>query len=158
MIEAKGGKLERARFKLVIFHGGKRIEKLVVSKQTLETYHELRRRGVKIAVVSRVQGYWPKNRDPGPEVAGQLWCPYCRTWRWFDIPDSRDPSKYPPMSEGWMDALHRNVLNSTETPWCKWCHISLADFAVKQMNDMWGWAPRKRRARRTRTTRTRRRR
>lgn len=143
---------------MVIFHKGKRIEKLVFDqKASIATYKSLRDKGVRVCFVSRVRGYWPKSNDAGPPDPGMLWCPYCREWRWFRVPETKR-GNFEPMSEEWMDQLYRRVLSNSTTPWCSWCHISVADFEVKQKNDMWGWAPKKTRRRRATTTRTRRRR
>lgn len=141
----------KAHWKLVIFHKGKRIEKSVADKQALvAAYRKLQGQGVKVHIVSKHRGYWPKTDDEGPSNPDMTWCPYCRKWRYFSIPEVKE-GPFEPHSEEWLDSLHRRVLNSSLIPWCQWCHISFMDFDVRRMNDMVGWAPRKsRRARRRR--------
>lgn len=71
--------------------------------------------GVKAHLVSRIHAYRPR----GVGERGQLWCPYCRRWRWFSRKElSLD-------RVGYVSVV------------CQWCHISDDDYYVKKFNHLW---------------------
>jgi len=141
----------KARWKLVVFHKGQRIERPVADKVKLaEAYRTLKAKGAKVHIVSRVRAYWPNTDDEGPADPGMLWCPYCRAWRWFSVPKVKD-------AEFLTDQYFRNFQARNQIHICQWCGISEDDFHVRQMNSLWGQERRRRRRRVRRRPLTRRR-
>lgn len=115
---------ELPRWKIVVFRRNKetgkleRIEKTVRDpKKGQEKVKELAERGIKSHIVCR---RFPKFAPKGePEDDDQLWCPYCRRWRYFAVPKKREP------------------FTSLEIRCCKWCWISEDDAYVKTFNGTW---------------------
>lgn len=125
------------RWKIVVFRrkDGK-LERVVKDvrdpKLALEKVKELNEReGIKAHVVCKRFPKFPPKGEP--EDSDQLWCPYCRRWRWFRVPKNRSP------------------FTALEVLCCPWCFISEDDFFVKQFNGTWeGRKNRRRRAKRKR--------
>lgn len=109
---------ETPRWKLIIFHKGKRVVKLVSDPRKAQAkVKELAERDIKAHVVCR---RFPKFPPKGqPEHPDQLWCPYCRRWRYFAVP------KHP--------GVHRDLGIAC----CKWCLVSENDGYVKGYNGTW---------------------
>lgn len=124
---------EFPRWKLIIFHKGKKHIKFYWDpKEAQEIQKQLEEKGVKSHVVCRRFPKFPPKGEP--EDPDQLWCPYCRRWRFFAVPKGRDP------------------FTSLEIRCCRWCDISEDDSQVKNYNGTWqGRANRKRRRKRRRS-------
>lgn len=134
-------------FRLVIFAGGKRIEKRVSRKhlpQLVKTRKELQERGVKCHIVGLTENrLYPRTRDVESNRAeGRYWCPYCGAWRYFNVPRAyKNPE---PLSREW----YMNVYRNNEHQLCAWCDMPLRDWYIAVVNGIYNevWdGPRRRR-------------
>jgi len=137
---------------VVIYKNGKRIDKRVHKsklRDAADRVKQLKAQGVKAHLVWRTDsGTYPPPREIKPmRDLGQLWCPYCRAWRWFAVPKFTPGA--PVCSPEWyMNSYHRQSLKV-----CKWCTISMLDFWVCKANGTFGevyGAKRSRKKRRSR--------
>lgn len=118
-------------FVLIAFEHGRRIEKLTRDvRGAMVVAEQLREKGIKAHVASR-NGMGLKHYPVGrPEDESQLWCPYCRRWRWFKIPSLKRHVEIG--STEWM----LNSFHNQEIRICAWCCISELDFHVKRANGL----------------------
>ena len=129
-------------WKLIIFYRGKRSERLINDwRQGLEISKGLNERGIKAHLVSRRRAFPPKGEASDPD---QMWCPYCRRWRYFTIPKYTRNAAVE-TEEGWMNVFHDQGLAV-----CQWCHISEAMKPVADANELWFDLRRKKRRRKNR--------
>lgn len=132
---------------VIVFKNGKRIDKVIPRyklKDASVRVKDLQGQGVKAHLVYRTtMGSLP----PTDEIEANLtqdrwWCPYCRTWRYFVVPQFHEFTEVG--TELWfMNSAHRQGLRC-----CKWCHISEADWWVKRANGLWGQAKKRTRKKR----------
>lgn len=118
---------------VVIFHKGHRTTKVIHPTHLREAatkVKELKAKGVKAHLVYRTD----RSKYPAPDEieehreAGELWCPYCRAWRWFTVPKFKPDADFG--TEDWfMNSFHRQEIRV-----CQWCHMSVSDFYVRRAN------------------------
>ena len=122
------------RWKLVYFlknEKGKLIrkEKLVwdpKSEGVKKVLHVFEVRGIKAHLVCRRLPQFPPKGEREDE--DQLWCCYCRRWRFFAVPKKK--------------CVQRTI----GLRLCKWCGISEEEFYIVKYNNLWNRAPRKRKS------------
>lgn len=135
-----------ARWRIVIFAHGKRLEKITDDTEgALQLVAKLNKKdGIKAHVVSRHKVFWPPDDDNWFLAdEGMVWCPYCRRWRWFAIPREVEDA-----TTIW--DIGQNVLHSQGIRCCQWCGISVQDWDVCSINDLWGENEGRRKRRRKR--------
>lgn len=125
------------KWEVLVYHKGKRIVKSVPdAKAGLALVEQLKVKEVTAHLVSRLKAFPPK----GVPNDGELWCPYCRRWREFRVPQGDEDA--PIGSYSWQNA----VLSRLEIPICPWCGITTQEFHVKTFNNLWLQDGRRRRA------------
>lgn len=137
---------------LVVYKQGKRIDKRVHKsklKDAAVKVKELKAQGIKAHIVWRTEAgtYPPPHEIREMREGGQLWCPYCRTWRWFAVP------KFTPNAEVCTDQWYMNSYHRQSLKVCKWCTISILDFWVCKANSIFAEVYGARRTRKKRRTR-----
>lgn len=124
----------RKRWRIIIFAHGKRIEKITDDTEgALQLVAKLNKKeGVKAHVVSRSKPFWPKDDDNWYLAEqGMVWCPYCRRWRWFNVPREIKNATTP-------YDVAQNVYHRQGVRCCQWCGASIKDWTVCYINDLWG--------------------
>ena len=122
---------------LILYVRGKRVDKPVPQRniRTAATkVKELKDKGVKAHLVYKTDRSLFPPPDEIDEMRGEgyLWCPYCRTWRWFTVPKFKPGAEV--NSEEWfLNSFHRQDIKV-----CQWCRISVTDFYVCKANGIWG--------------------
>jgi hypothetical protein len=125
------------KWMLVIYHKGKRIEKLIDDPRPyLPQVKALRGKGAKVNLIpmkAPESRYYPPAEDDLSNLAeGMLWCPYCGDWRYFVVPPYR-PQAEADSREWWLNLYATQGIRS-----CKWCTISTQDWYVKRANGLFG--------------------
>lgn len=142
--------------RVVVFQNGARVEKLVPKSKLMlakERVKEMQERGVRCHLVYRTD----KATFPPPRTVqlmrdeGKLWCPHCRTWRFFSVPKFKLSAVEEVGSHDWfMNSMHRQGIKV-----CQWCHISEFDWYVQKANRTFGEHTQRRKRRKRRVTRRR---
>lgn len=123
------------KWKLILFDHGRRIEKkLEDPRPYIQRVKDLKSQGKKIHLVScnvidRFQ-YPPLDDDLHKLMEGKMWCPYCRDWRYFSVPDYKEGARVD------TDAWYMNCFSTQLIRVCQWCRISELDFYVRRANDL----------------------
>jgi hypothetical protein len=135
------------RCRLVVFKGGRRIEKSFADHTlAAPVVKKLQQGGVKHRLVATKvldrYRYPPEDDDLSARLEGKLWCPYCRAWTFFKVP------KFTPGAEvgsttWFLNAAHRQGLRV-----CAWCLITELEFYVRMANATWAERPTRRRRKR----------
>jgi hypothetical protein len=63
---------------------------------------------------------------------GYLWCPYCRSWRFFKLP------QFYPHAEVGSEEWFLNSYRNQNIPVCAWCRTSVSDWFVLRANSLFG--------------------
>jgi len=106
--------LEDPKWKLIVIAKRKRHIYFPLSwERAKQKREEAIAKGFKAAVVHRL---WGNFEPKGEGELGQLWCGYCRSWRWFRV-DQDDP-----------------IYGPREIPSCSWCGISVINYWVVYWN------------------------
>lgn len=139
---------ETKYFRLVVFTGGKRIEKRVPRKNLpalVAKRKELQEVGVKCHIVGMTENrLFPPVRSIRENLEdGKLWCPYCGAWRFFNVPKAYVHAEFG--TREW----YMNVYRNNETRCCAWCDMPIKDYYICRVNgiyeEVWGAARRRRR-------------
>lgn len=135
---------------LIVFKDGQRIDKRVHEsrlKDAVEAVKMYRDHGFKAHLVYRTDRgtFPPPHQVEEMRFQGMLWCPYCRTWRWFSVPKFRSRAEV--NTDAWfMNSFHRQGIKV-----CQWCHISEMDWWVRKVNGTWGESNHRRRRKKKKT-------
>lgn len=143
---------------LVVFQQGKRTEKRVPrtkhNTQVLTQYVkdvQAKDNGMKAHLVGRIEtSLYPRGDIREHRQNGEMWCPYCRTWRFFTVP------KYHPRAEFGTEPWFDNTNYRQGIKRCNWCHVNELDWWICNANGTFAEARASKRRKRGRKKRVRR--
>ncbi len=153
----KGGLLPAAtHFRIIAFRDGHRIDRRVPTEQLEQAkvaVRKLRAEGHKATIVRCLVNRFSKDLFPPDDeieerrLHGYLWCPYCRTWRYFKVPRLHTYNGGFGSREAFLNSAHNQGV-----PICAWCEISVYDYHVGIVNGIFAEirGSRRRRTRRKR--------
>jgi hypothetical protein len=127
-------------FKVIIFKDGKRRQERydgIHLDEQVQHVRDLRADGTRATIVFSnitryARGFFPpKDQIADNRQQGLLWCPYCRTWRYFKVPKYHLQGGEVGSRVWWM-----NACNQARVPVCAWCEISIYDYYVGVANNI----------------------
>jgi len=150
----KGAEVEKWA-RVIVYHKGKRVVKRVHRDNLANAVAQvktLKAKGVKCHLVWRTPSsmFPPAKQVTHMRAEGYMWCPYCRTWRFFSVPRYRATTEIMDSNGYLTEALFLNAAANQDLRVCQWCHISENDWYVRRANGTFGETSSRRRARRRR--------
>lgn len=137
----------------VVFMNGKRVEKKIErTKENTAALQAklklLKEKGIKAHIVGRTStSLYPQGDILEHRGNGEMWCPYCRAWRFFTVP------KYHPHADFGTEPWFDNTNYRQGIKRCNWCHVNELDWWVCNANGTFAEARASKRRKRGRKVR-----